>query len=154
MAKGAQDWVARTDILLQTLTELIVRYKYGAAKSAYFGAVVEANKVTTLCSIAGKGIIYVGKLDVGHTASQKDAIIKMAVDGEDFASPTFYGLFTNSYTKYGDFLFHLNRYDEVDYQYSISFLGGITFETSLVVTYEETQGQTPPVYLNLVYALI
>lgn len=135
MAKGAQDWVARTDLLLQTLSELIVRYKYGAAQVLDSSLVTTTTGFKTLLNVSGKGIVYGGYVYAHKTGidlsgdSLRITIDGTLVPGESFEILLLAGLDKPTGFKY------LLQYDTVNGRFTVGIRGDITFESSLKIEY-------------------
>jgi len=154
MAKGAQDWVARTDVLLQTLSELIVRSKYGAATPTAFATVVTANAQTNLVTVVGKGMVYGVVAYIQGTDIQHDDYLTYDLDGVVYndVSLEYFMLFNDVLVPGA--LGWLGCYDEVNYRYALHVGTNISFETGSSIYYNETHGRTPTVFGVAFYALI
>ena len=134
MAKGAQDWVARTDLLLQTLSELIVRYKYGAMQQYIANGVANypASGWYSWVSVSGKGILYGGYLafsKAGYELFQ----LRITVDGVCATFPACIDLSLLGLEKVPKAVCSLLVYDTVNHNYSIKLPEEITFESSLII---------------------
>ena len=154
MAKGASDWVARTDILLQTLQELIIRNKYGLIYPATYYNYVNAAGPTLLLSVSGKGNIYWAGLVVTSTGIQENDYAIITIDAISIQVASFRDAFdfgSNTPRLPGSFVDCL---DNVNFKYG-AFLGAnITFESTLTLTYIETYGRTPLVLARAIQALV
>jgi len=155
MAKGAQDWVARTDILLQTLQELIIRPKYGTRGLLEFQNYVTASAETSLGVITGKGVIYGGAVIVSGAATcGLDAVGSADDGGLHYFTPNFAYCNLFSLTAQHGYTWQLECYDDVLFYYALSANAGITFETSFEFFYQEGSGRTPLVISKLMYAVL
>uniref|UniRef100_A0A6H1ZVD7 Uncharacterized protein n=1 Tax=viral metagenome TaxID=1070528 RepID=A0A6H1ZVD7_9ZZZZ len=153
MAKGAQDWIARTDILLQTLSELIIRNKYGAYQlsSSYYLFLSIQEK--TLVDISGKGIIYGGVIRCAGVSGSKSDRVKLEIDGVDTVYSDFENYKDWNIVIPGARPLFITRYDLVIDYFAVSISPGITFETSVKLIYDcKTAG--PYVYWDFHYATI
>jgi len=154
MASGLPDYYRGVDIAYQALSQMIIRPKYGAAIRTQGMAAVTANAITTIATVAGKGMVYGGLLMLQSAASQRNSAPYIHVDGALLNNLTFFGLQRYGVEGEANYPMKILRYDEVNFIYSVGFLYGITFETSLTITYFEDHGATPVVVSHLVYALI
>ena len=155
MAKGAQDWVARTDVLLQTLSELIVRYKYGAMQQLIDSGI--ANYADTgwysLLSVSGKGVLYGGYLAFSK-AGAETWIIRITIDGVLATFPSCSDLNLLGLEKVPKTVCSLLAYDTVNYYYNIKLPEEITFESSLVIEYYMPVIGLVSWYRGIMYATI
>lgn len=154
MAFGAKDWIARTDVYLQTLAELMIRIKYGSAKVASYSGTPAANTTTALFTISGKGIIYGGSAKIESTASQGNDNLGVILDGESLNDWLLTWENTFNIHMYHGAVPLLQCYDEVNFKYGWSIPMGLTFESSFVGFYIERHGRTPTVRVDIVYALV
>ena len=153
MAKGAQDWVARTDLLLQTLSELIVRYKYGACQTYQGSGPLWADTTYTLLSVSGKGIIYGGCLHTdGSSGSELDGIY-LELDGVETYAQSIANLFAYAVFNTTQRPVYITKYDMVDYDFGVGIMPGITFETSFKLKYA-VAGASISLFRELYYATI
>lgn len=131
-----------------------VRQTYGAAKFEGATKTVTANIETKIIEVTGKGIIYGGGLWLGHTASQKNSVAAILVDGVTIGTSSFDDL--NKYNQVGkhDMPTVLRMFDEVNYVYCVSLANGITFELLFQVVYDENHGDTPDVTSSVFYSLM
>jgi len=125
MAHGGQDWIARTDILLQTLTELIVRQRYGKLHVLSINTLAPAGW-DTIIDVSGKGIIYGGWIAFDNDGSY----LRQTVDTGD--AVTFSFTILNDYSLSPSALpfFYLLRYDAANSRYVVGLSGGVTFDSS------------------------
>jgi len=154
MASGLPDYYRGVDIAYQALSQMIVRPKYGGATHKTDGIVVDASEKTILKWVTGKGMIYGGIIFLDHTASQKTGIIDFKVDGNLISSMNF-----ESMEKYGvnvpqSYPIYLLKYDDTAFVYCVALSNGITFEENILLEYTESEGETPMVFFDIVYALI
>ena len=155
MAYGAQDWVARTDILLQTLQELIIRPKYGTRGLLEFQNYVTANAETSLGVISGKGVIYGGAIVIIGAATCKDDQVGCKFDTEATKlCPSFITCAAFNLVGPHGATYQLECYDDVNFYYSLGVQFGMTFESSAEFIYKEAMGRTPLVAVKIKYAVL
>jgi len=131
-----------------------VRESYGAATWSWGLKTVTANAATNIITKSGKGVIYGGSVTLDPAASQKGGIVSVVVDGWILGANDFEEL--NKFNQVGihDMPAHLRMYDEINFRYCVAISSGITFEESLDIIYNETQGRTPDVTGMVYYALM
>jgi hypothetical protein len=154
MSKGAQDWIARTDVLLQTLSELIVRAKYGAAQVAVINTVALASVDSTCVSIAGKGCIYAGNFLCTDVATCLNDFYFLSVDGQDLIDWSFNDYYLLGIDTIPGAGMAGTCVDDVNFRYCQISGFGMTFETSLKVKFREAYARTPQLRGHFMYALI
>jgi len=153
MAKGAQDWVARTDILLQTLSELVIRNKYGALQTYWYHGFLLSTGEHTLLSISGKGIIFGGSaFTSGEKACEDDSVL-LEVDGNETIYTSYSTLLARNFTKPNQSFYYLTEFNLVNNTFTMQILGRITFENSLKLKYYNNYAG-PYLSLPLYYATI
>lgn len=131
-----------------------VRPKYGAATNANGHLVVTANALNDLYVYSGKGIIYGGTIRLDYTSGQRDSIPFLSVDGVSLSMISIYDLYWYSMTKPYTGSIYLLGYDDAQFVYSLGISPGITFESSIELTYYEKHGTTPDVLFDINFALI
>lgn len=154
MASGLPDYLNGVDIALQSVSEVINRPKYGAAQRTITAKVVVANDLTKLITVDGKGMTYGGIVYLDHTVSQKDSVVRVTIDSRLLTLWPF-----DDMVKVGLSVQHSNpsyilKYDETNFIYCIGIQNGLTFESEVLIEYDEKDGGTPIVAAMLVYALI
>jgi len=138
----------------QDLSEIINRPKYGKAQLSYAAVPCAANATTPILTVSGKGIIYAGDVSVEHTSTQRSSSPRLTVDGEDIFWYSFLALMKWRIPNGNACVGILNVYDDTGFIYAAGFRYGITFESSIALSYTEAHGSTPTVGGGLVYALI
>jgi hypothetical protein len=154
MSHGLPDWYRGVDIAYQALSEMIVRPKYGGCQIASGNTVVTASDETDLVTVSGKGMIYGGMIYLDAAATQKNSVPRLHIDGAAIFGLSF--LTQNDWgfdTQYLRPAF-LQLYDNAAFKYATSFGYGITFETSVKLSFIESHGATPTVFYFLHYAVI
>lgn len=155
MSKGAQDWVARTDILLQTLQELIIRPKYGTRGVLEYDGYITPSTINTLGTVTGKGICYGGAVICVGGASQKADTVGSQVDGGlQYFCPAMEDCNKYSLLAQHGATWQLECYDDVNFYYAGSLGFGITFETSFSILYKENAGNIAYVSAKIMYAVL
>ncbi len=154
MAKGASDWVARTDILLQTLAEVITRYKYGGFNSVRYYDYIPASVLTTVITVSGRGLILGGFYDTYGTTIQRDDYVTVNVDGSFSQGETYLDMALEGRLVPVRGIPFLSAFDEVNFIYAAGWNVDVTFESSFQVGYAEEHGNTPEVEVVITYAII
>jgi hypothetical protein len=131
-----------------------VRTLPGRARHVFDYMVIDANAVTTLLTITGKGIIYGGVIIVDFASTQAGSTPLLYVDGEAVANLKFQHLYLYKINKVLSNIMFLLAYDDTSYIYSVGISPGVTFENSLELRYNNIYATTPDVGYGLVYALI
>lgn len=132
----------------------IVRPKYGGAWSRGGSKYVDANKITDLVYVEGRGILYGGSLWLDFTSTQVDSIPRFTVDKSLLNNLSFHRLDEYCIDRPGTMPLTLNRFDIVNHVYSVSLGYGITFEYGISLSYEEVYNEQVQVHYRLVYALL
>ncbi len=142
------------DIAAQNLSEIINRPKYGGAQRAASTADAWANDTRSYITVSGKGMLYGGSLFLEHTASQKTGKPILMVDGVSLAQWSFEDSLSLGMVKPWIKAMFLTKYDDVNFVYCVAFMYGITFETSLQILYEESEGETPNITAEFIFAVV
>lgn len=148
-------WANRyVNVVAQDLGELINRPKYGAAARKQGVRNTLAGDSVLLCEVSGKGVTYGGYVKCQPAMSHADDYIYFMIDGTSLIGGTFKGLSDLGIHSAGDNLFFVTLYDETNFNYSMSWAAGITFETSLKAYYFNMTVENRLVTYWLYYALI
>jgi len=131
-----------------------VRTLPGRARHVFDTDPVDANAVTTLLTIPGKGIIYGGVIIVDFDSTQAGSTPLLYVDGQAVANFKFQHLYLYKINRVHSNVMFLLAYDDTNYIYSVGISPGVTFEKSLELRYNNIYATTPDVGYGLVYALI
>ena len=143
MSRGAADWVARTDVLLQSIAELSARIKLGFSKAYYYFDYVGASADTLLFSITGKGNFIAAASWIQDTAQIDDDYFYTVVDGEVLPDWPFTWHRTFAPIVVPGDISTLGLIDDVNFRYWLVFNKVITFETYFQVYFSEAHGRTP-----------
>lgn len=154
MASGLPDYYRGVDVKLQELSQMIVRPKYGGGLLAWGSKEVTADVQNTLVGVNGKGMIYGGVVWLDYTYSQGNSEVWLGVDGYTITNLSFAKLLAYGITKPGNWPVSLNKMDGTNLIYSVGISFGITFESQVVLAYNEQNSTTPTVHFRLIYALI
>ena len=154
MAKGAQDWVARTDILLQTLAELIYRPRLGTICIAEVSGYVAANTENLVLGVSGAGMHFGTYFWADSTGVMDNDYLKLVVDGTAIALPTF-GTFNERNFIMGSPGYAFGTiYDTVNFKTGgCGDAIGYTWNNSFLMYYVETHGRNPFANLKFIYSL-
>lgn len=154
MASGLPDYKRGIDLALQSLAELIIRPKNGAAQLLAADVEVTASDKTPIGSFGGKGMIYGGLLYFTSTSTQDGSIPILSIDGVEITDLNFWDLKQFGADVENAYPFYVRRYDDANFIYCVGISGGITFETGFELLYDEKKGKTPTVYCKVLFALI
>lgn len=145
---------ALMNIKAQDIAEIINRPKYGGAVVSEISLVINAGYAGSLVNVSGKGMLYGGTIHVdGNTSHSTDDVI-LRIDGSTVKWTAYDKLKKYGCTKPHTHLVWLNVYDDTIFRYSVGFMYGITFESSLVLSYINNGIDSIGVYGCLVYALV
>jgi len=154
MPTGFPDWQVPINISAQELEEIINRPKYGSAQIAAGSKQLTPFGTATLVSIAGTGMIYGGYIYCSGASSQRNDIPFIEIDGVALSIVDLTNLQKRGTDeKYTDLLY-LKKFDDIIFDYTVSLVYGITFETSVTLKWGELAGATPTAFGRLYYALI
>lgn len=154
MSHGLPDFYRGVDIAYQALAELINRPKYGGAVGSQGAVTVTASGITTLLAISGKGMTYGGYVTLDHTSTQAQSLVRLEIDGNLILRNSFLGLVVMEINDPYGYPLAIKKYDNTNFIYGVLIASGITFETSLVLKYEEAHGAAPLINYNQIYALV
>ena len=154
MSSGAEDWTKLVNIFTQTLSEITIRNKYGTPTFSAAIVPVPSDEDTIILTILGKGMIYGGFVSSAGAATQRNDKVYIKLDGAVTWPLTFFNLNNFGLTDPTSMFPYLLKYDDINFLYTVGLNYGTTFETSLVIHYTETHGNTPTIYPWINYALI
>lgn len=154
MAHGLPDYYRGIDVAYQALAELTNRPKYGGANYVSGFKDVTANAATVLVEMLGKGMVYGGTVWLDAALTQANSEVWLVVDGIGISNISFYELLQYNMTKQRSTVLTLNKFDGINFIYSVGISYGITFETKIGLTYFETYGRVVRVHFRFMYALI
>lgn len=154
MAHGLPDYYRGVDIAYQALSEMITRPMYGSVRYGRGSIIAAANAPRILFSKHGKGILYGGYVYLDHTSTQEDSSAEIAIDYVSLENSSFKDLCKYSLVKPRSELCYLLKYDNTAFVYAVGLPPGITFETSISLTYTEGHGETPDINFLVAYALV
>jgi len=168
MASGAPDWYSQTyvdivaqtlatlevDIILQSLSEVINRPKYGGAELLTSSTACGAGATTSLGSVAGRGVIYGGSIIADDVTTHKDDSVIIVLDSEDIDSLALDNALLYSINKPTSSLVYLLHYDDVNFIYTFGISPNITFEDSFEIKWKNTYADPITIALGLYYATI
>lgn len=131
-----------------------MRPRYGGAMKST-GTKVEAPLgYTSLITLSGRGMLYGGLVYLNHTSTQKGSEVIVKVDGRNMISMRFVDMNLLGVCSVGIYPTVLLDYDDVRFIYCVGLAGGVTFETSIEIVYNELHGSEPTVFAEMMYALI
>jgi len=149
------DGMQHVNIAAQDIAELTQRPKYGAINYVAYATTIFSMEAPTLFFISGKGMIYGGYLvSSSIAASHNSDYIVISIDGISFTAITFRELDSYILNSNWNEIVHIRKFDDVNWQYSISFSQNITFESQFQLQYFNVQPTSTYVKSTLYYALI
>ena len=142
------------NVKAQDLAEVINRPTYGGPLVANASTTNPTTGSHSLVSITGTGWGYGGFLYMNGDADFKDDYFTYIIDGEVMG-----GLTPDQFMDYGFYhsnptSFHLTHYSEINDIYVQELYGGISFESSLAVSFIAGGNRTGTVGAFILYALI
>ena len=152
MAKGAQDWIARTDILLQSLSEIIQRPRLGTINVVDVSGNVAANTANLVMAIIGAGMHFGGYIYGDSSGVIEDDYITVVADGNTVIFPTVKKFYDYGFTQPVGAEGFCTYYDPVNFRYGFAISQGKTWNTSYLMYYTEAHGRNPYVNLKFIYA--
>jgi len=148
------DGIMKANLSVQDLIPLTVRSIYGAGERETYDAAVLSLDTTELINIAGKGVVYGGSIYLDAGAAQGNDIVELWIDGVQVTFMSFNLLMDHEiYSSVAGFLY-LTIWDGTLFKYCVCLCTGITFESSFIIKYTETHGNTPTVKSELYYATV
>jgi len=153
MAKGAQDWIQRTDILLQTLSEIIQRPRLGDPAIVDVSGAVAANSDNLVASITGAGIAFSLFFYATSTGVIDNDYFKYVVDGTTVSLPTFKTFYDNNFTMGVPTQAFGSCYDILNFAFAGGSFEQWTWNTSFLLYYVETHGRNPVATIKWRYSL-
>ena len=154
MASGLPDFYRSIDIAKQTLPELFNRPKFGGGILSSGQLAVTDGVLNSLVQINGKGMVYGGSIWLDYTASQANSEIWLGIDGVNIEGLSLIRLRDFGVVEPGSAVITLNKFDSVNFIYSVGISYGLTFETRLDLKYNENHSATPTVHFRIIYTLI
>lgn len=142
------------DVNAQSLGQITNRPKYGAAQVAESNITADPMELEDLVSVDGKGIIYGGFLSLYDDETAQISAIHMTIDGNLIADLSLQTFNRYSISKDGMYPFYVTQYDNEKFLYAFGISSMMTFETSVVIEFEENDNGTPTIMCRLIYALI
>lgn len=131
-----------------------IRPRYGTAMKSAGSKVAAAIGDTTLLSVTGKGIIYGGIVYSTGTATQKNSIIQLEIDGVQMISMSFNDMDALNIDICGIFPTVLIKFDDAGFKYAVGLCRGVTFESSLKIIYTSLNVTDAFVFSWLMYSAL
>ena len=142
------------DIILQSLSEIIMRNQLGGFQISDITKTVDPNTITQFSDVSAKGYIYSSlKFCIG-SSSQKNDIAWAIVDGVISATPTLDQLNLFNINGLMQAFPYITCFDETNFLYTIAWPASLTFETSFSDWWYEKHGNTPTVRVGLLFTII
>lgn len=132
-----------------------VRPQYGAGEYLFMSQIVPISETTLLGTVLGKGVTYGGFAYVnGLGNSQSDGSLTIYLDDVTMGKISFVALNTHMIDKPEMHSVWKRSYDDAGHIYILGIKPDMTFEKSLKIYYEESNGTTAHVVAGLIYALV
>lgn len=154
MVSGFTDWDVPVNINAQTLGEIINRPKYGGAIDGAWSLSISAGETKSIQIVSARGVIYGGIIKASASGDLSNDLITMIVDGTLTTTHSFASLLANDFKYKDSYFFWLTKYDPVNFIYSVVLSNRITFESSVLITYENTNAFSVDIISSLIYATI
>jgi hypothetical protein len=119
-----------------------------AAKSCPDGA------TTTLLDISGQGAVLGGTIRVDYLSAISGVRFFIYVDDTLYYDQTLSDMLGYGYELPGHAPLFLLTYDPVNFKYAWGLMGGLTFETSITISFYHTTGAALSLYADLYHALV
>lgn len=129
----------------------VTRISKGKTSKSTGSKVVASLGYTTLIEVEGAGVIFGGGVFLNHTATQANSEVIVKVDGTNMISHSFMFMDLFGLDIVGIFPMVIRKYDDAAFIYGVGICGGIVFEKSFDVIYNELHGETPLVIADLMY---
>jgi hypothetical protein len=154
MTTGYEDFNVPVNISAQRTAHITQRPKYGAAQSLIFDAALTPSGITTLGTVLARGIIYGGYIYISGAAIDDGDIFNLTIDTVLVFTLDWGVIKGAALSKnHSQYLYMINN-DTVLNRYTLGFSSDITFESSLVISFEEIAGSSLSAIMNLNYATI
>lgn len=142
------------NIKAQDLLEIINRNKYGAAKLNIGYRADPPPTKSEVISVAGKGIIYGGTIEIINGTEAEKMIIDIDIDSEQFESRQIQNIFESGITGKLSVPILALRYDTVNQEFTIKIPDGVTFENSFTISVTGVLGSFGTLTARVYYALL
>lgn len=142
------------DVVSQTLGELINRPKYGGGLVASWTANVAASTNQTLFTVNGTGMLYGGFVNSVAASTHKVDEVYVYVDGNLLFYSSFQNLLNMGLCSPVVLPVYLKTFNDVAFVYTVGFMYGVTFESSIQVKYYNKTGSSTYVTGKMIYATI
>jgi len=131
----------------------VVRQTYGRGLLKTGTKLAQPSGEKVLALIIGKGMIYGGVLWLDYTSSQANSNVKILLDESDLNDISFLGLNEYGITNPRSSVVTINHYDAVNYVYCVGISFGLTFESYLMLLYNNAYANQPTIHYRIVYTL-
>ncbi len=152
MSSGAQDWVARTDILLQSLSEIVQRPRLGTINVVDVSGYVAANQANLVMAVVGAGMHFGGYIYGDSTGVIENDFVTVVADGNTINFPTVKKFYDYGFFQPVGAEGFCAFYDPVNFRYAFNISQGKTWNTSYLLYYTEAHGRNPLVNLKFIYS--
>lgn len=113
----------------------LTRSTYGTVKQKSYSDFFLVSGTKTLWTVAGKGIIYGGSALVLTEPTNNNDRLTVIIDGTSVGVYSYDALYSRGLVYPQSAATFLCKYDRINGNYAVGIRPGITFETSLVLTY-------------------
>jgi len=141
MARGYPDFFGQSVFL-----------QYGPAKLALADTVAIANDSKTVLTVTGKGVMYLGFLDVEGLGLVNDDLLQFYFDGNLFVNNTLANFADQWWRGEAPANVRCEVARPLSFYYALKLCGPLTYGTSIQIRYIETSGRTPDLFGRFWYA--
>lgn len=154
MVTGFKDWDKGVNINNQSLEQIINRPKYGGSIGASFSDQIINVGAATLLTVTGRGMIYGGFLLADDNTSGLTSSWRVTVDGVQIHYLAHSSHQLLGFPGVNMSLVYCAQYDIINHKFTMVLGYGFTFETSLVIAYQNLGSGTVDLSGFCYYALV
>lgn len=153
MASGSQDWVRRTDIYVQSLSEITQRFVLGFSQAFSFQGNLIPNSDNKLIEIYGSGNVIGSVGYVQDNAIINNDYLTVVVDGQVIpdALLSVHRIYAPIISPHA--IWNYVCIDDVNFRYAWALGIALSFKQSLVAYFYEGEGRSPVVRADIVVGL-
>lgn len=149
-----EDGILKANLSVQDLAYQTVRPAYSEAIRSFGNKSITAGDTVSILTVSGQGIIIGGATSWGFGSTGSALILKITTDGTILVSLSGSQLNGRQWYHPGDQPLNLTLYDNDNFDYCASILGGLTFESSFELSAQNPYGYDITVTYHLYHALV
>lgn len=153
MAAGFTDWESPINISKQDLGYVSMRPVYGGVSYALHTGNITPSDMHTIGSITGKGMLLGGFITLKPAQSQASDYCQVTIDDNTFIASALTYCDARGLTKMYTDVLYLLKFDDTNYIYTFGISYGYTFDSSVLIEYRETLGNTFAVSVKVFFSL-